>query len=402
VVEFVCKVGTPGGEVVERSFTAADEPSLRGDLERQGFYLFSVRSGLGAGQWRLGRERVKDDVILLFAQEMAALLKAGLPLVQALDIMLERQRDPLFKRSLSSVRDKVRSGVSFSDAFLAEGERFPPIFSASLVAGERSGNLEGVLRRFVQYLRVTQTVRKKAISAAMYPAAVVTMMLVLITVMVVKVIPAFEGFYTGFGAQLPFATRALLGVSAVAQRVVPWALLLGIPGLALALLWYRRDEAKQRVDRWLVGIPFLGPMMRMYATSQLARTLATLLQGGLPLLKAMDVAANSVSNRAMGGALREAAPLIREGKSLMFALESTQLIEPVALEMVKVGEQTGALADMLNAISDFFDEELETRVARVLALIEPIMLVVMAIVVGSMLLAFYLPMFQIFSTLSAH
>lgn len=399
-MEFVCKVGTPGGEVVERSFTAADEPSLRGDLERQGFYLFSVRSGLAAGQWSLGRERVKDEVVLLFAQELAALLKAGLPLVQGLDIMLDRQRDALFKRSLTNVRDKVRSGVSFSDAFLAEGERFPPIFSASLVAGERSGNLEGVLRRFVQYLRLTQTVRKKAISAAIYPAAVLTAMAVMMAVMVLKVIPSFKEFYGSFNAELPFITRTLLQLSDFAVAVFPWALALGIPAVLLALIWYRREQSKEQVDAWLMRVPFLGVLMRLYATSQLARMLATLLQGGLPLLSSMEVAASSVSNRAMSAALRRAAPQVREGQSLMFALESTGMVDPVALQMVKVGEQTGALADMLNAIADFFDEDLDTRVARLLALVEPVILSLMAVVVAGLLLAFYLPMFQIFSSIA--
>jgi type IV pilus assembly protein PilC len=399
-LDFVCKVGTPAGEVVERSFSAADEPALRVELERQGFYLFSIRRGLGAQQWRLGRERVKNDVVMMFAQELAALLKAGLPLVQALDIMLERQRDPLFKRSLTSVREKVRSGTSFSDAFLAEGERFPPMFAASLVAGERSGNLEGVLRRFVQYLRLTQSVRKKAVSAAIYPAAVVTLMIGLISVMITKVIPAFKGFYEGFDAELPLATRVLLNVSTVATTLLPWVALVGIPAALIGLVWLSREEGKRVADRWLLRVPVLGSMMRMYATSQAARTLAALLQGGLPLLNGMEVAANSVGNRAMAAALRAAAPLIREGKPLTLALESTRLFDPVALEMVKVGEQTGALADLLNAVADFFDEELETRIARMLALIEPVMLVAMAVVVGALLLAFYLPMFQIFSALA--
>lgn len=399
-MEFVCKVGTPGGDILERSFTAPDEPSLRSELERQGYYLFSIKHGLAAGQWQLGRERVKDDVLLLFAQELAALLKAGLPLVQALDIMLERQRDALFKRSLTAVRDKVRGGTSLSDAFLAEGERYPTIFSASLVAGERSGSLESVLRRFVQYMRLTQGVRKKAISASIYPAAVIVFMIGLVTVMVLKVIPAFKEFYEGFGSELPVVTRALLTGSHWAGLVAPWVLLLGAPLVVLGLIWYRRESSRVIVDRWLMQLPLLGPLMRMYATSQLSRTLATLLSGGLPLLNAMDVAASSVGNKAMGAAIRQAAPQVREGRSLTVALESTGLMDPVALEMVKVGEQTGALSEMLNAISDFFDEDLDTRVARLLTLIEPVMLAMIAVVVATMLMAFYLPLFQIFNNLA--
>lgn len=399
-MEFVCKVGTPSGEVVERSFTAADETALRADLDRQGLYVFGVRRGLGASRFSLRARRIKTDVLLLFGQELAALLKAGLPLVQALDIMLERQRDPLFRRSLAGVREKVRSGTALSDAFLAEGELYPPIFGASLVAGERSGSLEVVLRRFVQYLRLTQGLKKKAVAAAIYPAALFTLMTGLVGVLVVKVIPAFQSFFEGLDAKLPTATLLLLRVAAVASGAFPWLLAIGLPSVFLAAAWLRREHSKEIVDRLLLRLPYFGHLMRMYATSQLARTLATLLSGGLPLLNAMEVAAASVGNRALGAAMREAAPLIREGKSLMTALESTGLVDGVALEMIKVGEQTGALADMLVAISDFFDEELDTRIATVLALVEPIVLVIMALIVGAMLLAFYLPLFQIFSALN--
>ncbi len=399
-MEYVCKVGTPSGEVVERSFTAADETALRAELERQGLYVFGVRRGLGSSRLRLRNERVRNDVLLMFAQELAALLKAGLPLVQALDILLERQRDALFRRSLTGVREKVRSGIALSEAFLAEGDLYPPIFSASLVAGERSGSLEIVLRRFVQYLRLTQGLKKKAVSAAIYPAALFVLMGGLVGVLVVKVIPAFQGFFEGLDAKLPTATLVLLGVADLASRAFPWALGIGLPAVFVAATWLRRERSKELVDRALLRVPYFGHLLRMYATSQLARTLATLLSGGLPLLNAMEVAASSVGNRALGAAMREAAPRIREGQSLMTALDSTGLVDGVALEMIKVGEQTGALADMLVAIADFFDEELDARIATVLALVEPIVLVVMALIVGAMLMAFYLPLFQIFSAVN--
>lgn len=399
MAEFVCKVGTSAGEVVERSFHADDESALRADLERQGLYVFAVRRAAGAAL-SLRRERVKPGVLLLFAQELAALLKAGLPLFQALDVMLERQKDPLFKRSLNAVRERVKSGTALSESFRAEGERYPPIFSASLMAGERSGSLEGVLRRYVQYERLTANLKKKALAASIYPMVLSVLMLGLVSVLLVKVIPAFEGFFEGFDATLPTATLILIKTSA-AVRAAFWWIVLGVGAAAVgATTWLRRPGSGEILDRALLRVPYFGAMLRMYATSQLARTLSTLLTGGLPLLGAMEVAGQSVGNRAMAAALRDAAPRIREGQSLMTALESTGMLDNVALEMVKVGEQTGALADMLTAISEFFDEELDTRIATVLALVEPIMLVVMAVVVGAMLLAFYLPLFQIFSVIA--
>jgi type IV pilus assembly protein PilC len=318
-MEYVCRVGTPSGEVVERTFSASDERALRTDLEQQGYYLLAIRRGLGISLLRLRPRRVNTALLLVFAQELAALLKAGLPLFQSLDIMLERQRDPVFRDSLGTVREKVKSGVALSDAIQQEGELYPPIFPASLVAGERSGSLDGVLRRFAQHLRLNQALKKKAISASIYPMVLLTMMAVLLAVLLVYVIPQFQSFFEGLGAELPLPTRILMAVAGAARANIMWILLGGATGR------------------------------------------------------------------------------IREGASLTAALESTDMLEALPLEMVKVGEQTGALGDMLDAIADFYDEELDTRMAAVLSLVEPVLLVLMAVIVAGMLLAFYLPMFQAIS-----
>jgi type IV pilus assembly protein PilC len=396
-MEYVCRIGTPSGEVVERTFSASDERALRAELEQQGYYLLGVRRGLGLSLLRLRPRRVNAGLLLIFAQELAALLKAGLPLFQSLDVMLERQRDPVFRESLASVREKVKSGVSLSDAFRQEGELYPPIFAASLVAGERSGTLDGVLRRFSQHLRLNQTLKKKAVSASVYPLVLLTMMALLVGVLLVYVIPQFQNFFEGLGAELPLPTRILLVVASFVRENLTWIVL--VVGILVAGFWYwfRREGAPVALDRALLRVPYFGGLMRMYATSQLMRTLSTLLAGGLPLVNAIDVASASVGNRAMAGALRGATERIREGASLTAALESTAMLEALPLEMVKVGEQTGALGDMLNAIAEFYDEELDTRMAAVLSLVEPVLLVLMAVIVAGMLLAFYLPMFQAIS-----
>jgi type IV pilus assembly protein PilC len=401
-MEYVCKVGTPAGEVVEQTFTAIDESALRLDLEQKGYYLFSARRALRLGDLGLRRRRISPTLLLIFGQELAALLRAGLPLFQSLDVMLERQKDPLFRRSLTSVREKVKSGSSLSEAIRGEGELYPPIFAASLVAGERSGSLEEVLRRFVAYLRLNQALKKKALSASVYPLVLLTMMTVLVSILVLWVIPQFQGLYESLGAQhLPLPTRILLAVAAAVRGNL--LLILGTLAAAvlLAVTWLRRPESGVAIDRFLLRVPYLGHLMGMYATSQLARTLSMLLSGGLPLLNALEVAAASTSNRAMARKVSEATPLIREGKSLTATLESTGLLESLVLEMVKVGEQTGALAEMLSAVAEFYDQELDTRIATVLALVEPVLLVLMAIIVAGMLLAFYLPLFQVFSAIQA-
>ncbi|PYQ23439.1 MAG: hypothetical protein DMF81_08790 [Acidobacteria bacterium] len=398
-MEYVCKVGTPAGEVLERTFVASDEVALRSELEQKGYYLFSVRRGLVLKELGLARPRVPTDLLLVFCQELAALLKAGLPLVQSLDVMLERQRHPVFRRSLEAVRERVRSGTALSDAFRAERDLYPPMLSASLVAGERSGNLEGVLRRLAQYLRLNLSLKKKAVSASVYPILLFMMMLVLVSILVLKVIPQFQDFYKDFDVELPFITRLLMSVSTTLAHNIVWILLALAGAVMAALVWLRREGSGVTVDRFLLRLPYLGSLMRMYATSQLARTLSALLSGGLPLVNAMEVASASVGNRAMAAAVGSATPQIREGRSLTTALESTRMLDNLALEMVKVGEQTGALADMLNAVADFYDEEIETRMAAVLALVEPVMLVCMAVIVAGMLLSFYLPLFEAISAI---
>jgi type IV pilus assembly protein PilC len=396
-MEYLCRVGTATGDVVERSFTAPDEKALRADLEQQGLYLLSVRRGLSFSAFSFRKPRVDPAKLLVFAQELAALLKAGLPLFQSLDVMLDRQRDPVLRQSLTTVRQKVKSGVALSDAFRQEGALYPPIFSASLVAGERSGNLDQVLRRFSSHLRLNQTLRKKAVSAAVYPIVLLTMMTALVAILLVWVIPQFQSFYEGLGAELPFATRALLAVATTLRSNLPWIVLALVILVMSVVSWLRKEGSGVALDRILLRLPYFGGLMRMYATSQLMRTLSTLLAGGLPLMNALEVASASIGNRAMAQAIGTATGRIREGASLTTALETTGMLEALPLEMVKVGEQTGALGDMLNAISEFYDEELDTQMATVLSLVEPVLLVLMAVIVAAMLLAFYLPMFQAIS-----
>jgi type IV pilus assembly protein PilC len=398
-MEYVCKVGTPGGDVVEQTFSAADETALRADLEQKGYYLFDIKRGLGLKGLGISREKVPNDLLMLFGQELAALLKAGLPLVQSIEVMLERQKHPTFKRSLTVVRDKVKSGIALSEAFRDEGPLYPPMLSASLIAGERSGNLEGVLRRFVQYVRLSLSLKKKAVAAAVYPIMLLVMMLVLGGIMMLKVIPSFQDFYRDFDIELPLVTRALMGLSRFLVDQLTWITATVVGLVVFWVVWSRRPGSGIVIDRFFLRLPYVGSLMRMYATGQLARTLSALLSGGLPLVNAMEVSSNSIGNRALAASVKGAVSLVREGQSLTTALESTRMLDNLALEMVKVGEQTGALADMLTAVADFYDEELDTRVATVMALVEPVMLVIMAVVVGGMVMAFYVPLFQAISAL---
>lgn len=398
-MEYICKIGTPSGDILERSFEAADEEALKADLLRQGLFLFSHRRAVRG--FRLGSRRIRAENLQLFGQELAALLKAGLPLAQSMDLMVERQREPAFRRSLGAVRDRVKSGVALSESFRQEGALYPPMFSASLIAGERSGNLEAVLRRFVSYVKLNQAIKKKAISASVYPMVLFSAMFGLMYVMLTRVLPQFTGFYGSLGAELPLPTRILLAVSEQAREwSLPIFALLVFGGFGMAA-WMQAPANRERFDGWILNLPFVGALMRTYSTSQLARSLSTLLSGGLPLVQALGVASASVGNRAISASAAAAVPQIQQGKSLSLALETTGHIEPLTLEMIRVGENTGALGEMLNQVADFYDEDLDVKVQTILALVEPVLLIFMAVVIGAMVLALYLPMFQAFSAIQA-
>jgi type IV pilus assembly protein PilC len=225
------------------------------------------------------------------------------------------------------------------------------------------------------------------------------MMLVLGGIMMLKVIPSFQDFYRDFDIELPLVTRTLMGLSRFLVDHLAWLILGLVSAVVFWAVWSRRPGSGVVIDRFFLRLPYLGALMRMYATGQLSRTLSALLSGGLPLVNAMEVSSNSIGNRALAASVKSAVPLVREGQSLTTALESTRMLDNLALEMVKVGEQTGALADMLTAVADFYDEELDTRLATVMALVEPVMLVIMAVVVGGMVMAFYVPLFQAISAL---
>jgi type IV pilus assembly protein PilC len=294
----------------------------------------------------------------------------------------------------------VRAGSSLSEAFEAHGGMFPGVYTASLLAGEKSGSIEQVIRRYVAYVKVVATVRRKTISALVYPAILLVLSLVVVSIIVLRVVPQFTAFYEQFGEELPLSTRIIVAISEVA-RAYFWFLLAAVIGAGVALwAWLKQPGQRERFDRNLLRIPALGPVARKFATSQAARTLATLLGGGIPLVNAIDVAARSIRNQFISRELRVAAQQVREGRSLAAAMNDSNAFPDVAIKMVEVGESTGALQEMLNSLADFYDEEIETNLGRFVTLVEPILLVVMGIVIAGLLLALYMPLFNLSNALT--
>jgi type IV pilus assembly protein PilC len=403
-MEFRCRLGTPGGEILEGIYVADSEDRLRRELEEKGLFILSLqrRGGLQSLNLSSSRSRrISRQEFLVFNQELATLLKAGMPLVQSLDILRQRITNMTFKAVLDAIYDKVKAGTSLSDAFSEHGSMFPPVYAASLMAGERSGNLDSVIRRYVAYEKVIGTVRKRTISALIYPAILVTMMIVLISIIVLKVVPAFSDFYGNFDRQLPLSTRIIVAVSNAAVSNV-WFLLIGVVGLVTGItLWVRHPAQRATFHRFLLKLPWFGETIRKFATAQVARTLATLLGGGIPLVNAIEIGGRSMSNKYLARELDAARRRVQEGQSFAAALREHASFPDVAVKMIEVGESTGALQEMLNSLADFYDEEIDTEVSRFITLVEPLILVIMGVIIAMVVLALYMPLFELSSVVGA-
>ena len=401
-MEFRCRLVTAAGEIVEGNYAAESEARLRHDFENQGLHVLSLRkrTAITGGSLFPKRRKIARHEFLVFNQEFATLLKAGMPLVQSIDLLRHQVTNATFRGVLDDVYEKVRGGIAPSDAFADHGDLFPRVYTASLLASEWSGNLDAILRRYVVYEKVIDSVRRKTISALIYPVILIALAVGLVGIIVLRVVPAFTDFYDSFGAELPLSTRVILAVSSIAQNQLP----LIVAGLALAgaafAAWIRKPGQRARFDHAVLTVPFVGETIRKFTTAQMARTLATLLGGGIPLVNSLEVTARSVGNRYIADELDLVTQSVREGQGLAASLTARAVVPDVALKMIEVGESTGSLQDMLSSLADFYDEEVETSVGRFVTLIEPALLVVMGIVIAILVLALYMPLFQLTSVVS--
>lgn len=398
-MQFVCRLGTADGRVVEERHQAQDPQSLRSELERRGYHVFEVkRPGLmGAVSLPTVRRRrkVRDEDFLIFNQELAALLRAGLPLLEALNLMLERMKDPRLRPVLMDIRDRVKTGEDLSSAFAAYGDMFPRLYASSLKAGERSGELELVIRRFIGHMRLILEARKKVISALVYPSVLICLSLAMMTVMGLYVVPKFSQFYADLNAKLPALTRFTLGAADFVHE--NWLILLAALAGAAVMFWqWRATEAGAlQFDHLRMKVPLVGSILHRFGLVEFCRALSTLLAGGIPLVPASEIATSSVSNSYLRSKLEPTINLVREGKPFHQALEQSGIFTDMAIDMVKVGEATGALDEMLGNVGDFLDEQVAVRMQRLLSLVEPAMLVIMGLIIGVLLISIYLPLFSV-------
>jgi type IV pilus assembly protein PilC len=397
VAEFLLRYADARGQVHEQLAEAATERDARERFAQQGFLVYSVRArDLSArlGGFQIRRKVVNLEKFLIFNQQFVTLIRAGLPILKGLDLLADRLTDPQLGRYIKAVRDEVKTGTTLSDAF-AKQHVFPPIYVTTILAGERSGSLVEVLDRFLTYQRLTLAVRKKLLLSLMYPALLLVLVASLIVFLVTYVVPNFAELYKSMQAKLPAPTRILIAVGTTARSYI----LLGFAVLVAAAvggwLWSRRESAQETLDKVRRRMPIFGEIWTKYQVAQFARVLSTLLIGGIPLTQALSTSGQSLGTVLMKKALERASTLVREGKSLSESLNQTGIFPSLSIDMMEVGESTGALPQMLNSVAEFYEDDVSTKTSAALSLIEPAIMIFMGIFVAFVLVALYLPIFSL-------
>jgi len=392
MTEFVVKLTDERGRVQEQTHAAATAEELRARFTQAGYYVYSVkaRSVLGSGS----KKKVKLETFLIFNQQFLTLIRAGLPILGSLELLGRRQKVLDFRAQLEDVAARVKTGESISQAFEAQGG-FPLVYTTTLLAGERSGNLEEVLQRFLDFQRVSLTFRKKLKASLIYPALLIVMVIALFIFLITFVVPRFAQLYEQLGTHLPALTTFLLDLGQYAQHYgIYAALVLGVVGY-LIYRWAKTEAGATTLDKIRIGLPVVGNVWLKYQVGLFSRTLSTLLTGGLPLVPSLETAARSIDSRQIGNAVFRSVETVREGKGLSVSLQQTKVFPELAIEMIEVGESTGALPQMLNSVAEFFEEDVQTNLTAAMSLIEPMILILMGVVVVTILIALYLPIFSL-------
>jgi type IV pilus assembly protein PilC len=395
--EWTLKYADARGEMHQQVAEAASERELRERFTGQGFLVYSIkpRSEAEPVSNAIGRRKnISLEKFLIFNQQFVTLIRAGLPILKALDLLAERLTDPKLSRHIRAVREEVRNGALLSDAF-AKQTVFPPIYVTSVLAGERGGALPEVLERFITYQKLALAVRKKLLVSLMYPALLVFLVACLIVFLVTYVVPNFAVLYSTMQAQLPAPTQILIAVGTTARTYV----LLGFAALVAGVIgfrfWARTPSGSEKLDRALIKVPVLGDIWLKYQVAQFSRVLGTLLTGGIPLLQALNTAAESVGTPVLRKVLQQAVKLVREGQPLSQSLRVTKVFPSLSLDMIEVGESTGALATMLTSVAEFYEDDVSTRTTAALSLVEPAIMIFMGIFVAFVLISLYLPIFSL-------
>jgi type IV pilus assembly protein PilC len=397
--EFVCRVADGNGRVFSHVEAAGTLAEARQKLVDRGLYVYSVqsRTGLLSGMRRQGRRAIGGTDFLILNQQFNTLIKAGLPILRALDLLADRASSPKLRPVISQIRDRVREGKSLSEA-VAEAGVFSKVYSTAILAGEKSGNLSGVMDYYIAYQKVSTGVRKKILATLMYPALLIIVAVVIVSYLVTEVIPKFALLYRDLHVDLPGPTQLLIALT-VDYRYV---FLSGVAAIALLIVaiyfWSRTEDGGVAFDRLKFRLPVVGDTLLKFQVAQFSRTLATLLTGGTPLVAGLQTASDAISSKLVRGTVSQATQMVREGESLHNALAATRVMPVMALDMIEVGESSGALAPMLTSVAEFYEDEVNLKLGAMVSLIEPIMLIFMGMLVAFILISLYLPIFSLSTT----
>ena len=400
MAEWTLKYADARGEIHQQVAIGNSERELRDRYSQQGFLIYSIKPrGEAAGLGKLTRRKQKLNVekFLIFNQQFVTLIRAGLPILKSLDLLADRLTDPKLGTHIRSVRDEVRNGALLSDAFAAQ-HIFPAIYVTSIMAGEKSGALGEVLDRFIAYQKLALAVRKKILLSLLYPAILIVLVGCLIIFLITYVVPNFAVLYTSMQATLPWMTQLLIAIGTTARGYI--LIIAGcLAAIGIGLRFYARTDAgNERLDRLKLKMPVFGEVWIKYQVAQFSRVLSTLLIGGIPLLQALETAAESLGTILLKRTLQNARRLVREGQTLSSSLASTKIFPGLSIDMIEVGESTGALPQMLNSVAEFYEDDVNTRMTAALALIEPAIMIFMGIFVAFVLIALYLPIFSLADT----
>src|SRR5271165_5432705 len=383
MAEYMIRMADERGHVLEQVELGNSEGEVRERFAQQGFLVYWVKpKGLLSAELRLPRRRkIKQDQFVIFNQQFVTLIHAGLPIIQSLELLVKRQRNPYFRSILQDVGHRVRGGELLSEAF-AEQKVFPKVYTTTLLAGEKSGNLEEVLGRYIAFQRLALSFRKKLVSSLVYPVLLVVMLVVMLTFLITYVVPQFANLYSQLGVDLPPLTLVMLSIGKNAQKYAPWVALALVVAGVLLWRWIKSDAGATAMDRVKLRTPLLGDIWLKYQVAVFSRMLSTLLSGGLPLVPSLQTAGESMQSHLMSHGIEQATRAVREGQGLARSLEQTKVFPEMSVEMMEVGESTGALPAMLNSVAEFYEEDVQNALATAMALIEPVILIVMGVVVA--------------------
>ena len=394
--QFLCRVADAEGRVFSHVEPATSLEEARQKLVERGLYVYSVesRGGRLAGllRQRSGRQIGGSEFVIL-NQQFNTLIKAGLPILKSLDLLATRATAPKLRPVISQIRDRVREGKSLSEA-VDEAGVFSKVYSTAILAGEKSGNLPGVLDYYIAYQRVSTGVRKKILASLVYPTLLICVAVIIVTYLVTAVIPKFALLYHDLNVELPGPTRLLIALT-VDYRFVFLGVVASLAVAAAGIfLWSRTDEGGAAFDRFKFRLPVIGDTLLKFQVAQFSRTLATLLTGGTPLVAGLQTASDAITSKLLRSTVSRSTQMVREGESLHGALASSGTMPELALDMIEVGESSGALAPMLNSVAEFYEEEVSLRLSTLVSLIEPILLIFMGLIVAFILISLYLPIFS--------